>query len=292
MTRTIAIVSGKGGVGKTTIVANLGLALASLGKSVILLDADLDMANLELALDMAGRPITMQEVLTGESTIADATYEVATNMKFIPAGVSIEQYRRVDPEKLAKVVAEGSTQADFVLIDCPAGMGRDTMACLSAAKENIIIAMPEPMSAVDAFKTKMTGEKMGSETIGLAINQIRKIRGEESERDMQTMLEAPIIARIPYDNDLKISILEKKPLFTRKPNSPAMIEIAKIAAHLTGIEFKPPEKGPGLLQSILSKLPFGRKTEKPNSQATQSAKQTQQATKLAMQAKVIQGNKK
>src|SRR3989338_8722844 len=104
MGRSIAIVSGKGGVGKTSICANLGIALAQRGVSVCLVDADIAMANLSLLLGMQSSPITLHDVLLGEAGVQDAIYDGPKGVKFVPSGLSLENYRRVDSERLAKVV--------------------------------------------------------------------------------------------------------------------------------------------------------------------------------------------
>jgi septum site-determining protein MinD len=250
MARIIAVASGKGGVGKTTLVANLGIALASLGKKVIMVDADLDMANLELVLGMEGRPITLQDVLNGEAQPQDAVYNVSDNAKLVPAGISPSQYRRVDPEKLQRAVIEYSGNADFVLLDCPAGVGRDTIACFSSCKETILIMNPEPISATDAYKTKIVAEKMGSEIIGVVVNMIKGIKGELNIKDIETLLEAPILAKINEDQLVRECVATGKPIVKQYPGATTSTIINRLAADLAGVAFK--AEAPK--ESLLSRL--------------------------------------
>jgi len=252
MGRIIAVASGKGGVGKTTLVANLGIALAKAGKKVIMVDADLDMANLELVLGMEGRPITLQDVLNGEAHTQDAVYDVIENAKFVPAGISPSQFRRVDPEKLQRTVLEYSGNADFVLLDCPAGVGRDTIACFAACKETILVVVPEPISATDAYKTRIVAEKMGSEILGAVMNMIRGIKGELTEREVQTLLECPILAKINDDPLVRECVVAGKPIVRQYPTTQTSQIIRRLASELAGVAFK--VEAPK--QSIVSRL-FG-----------------------------------
>ena len=94
MAITIAIASGKGGTGKTTISANLSVALSKFGKDVIVLDADIAMANLELVMGLDGKPITLNDVLAGSASVEQAIYEGPGGVKVVPAGVSLDSFKK------------------------------------------------------------------------------------------------------------------------------------------------------------------------------------------------------
>ena len=237
MSKAIAIASGKGGVGKTTITANFGLALSKLGKKVIMVDADLDMANLELVLGMEGRPITLKEVISGEAEIEDAMYEVEKNAWFVPAGISPQQFKRIDPDKLISIIKQFKKKADYVLVDCPAGIGRDTIACFAACSETILIMTLEPMSATDGYKTFLTAEKMGSEVKGVILNMIKKSKGELSEKDITSLLNVPILARIKVDEELKKSVLQGKPIVKYNETNESAQELMQLASKETGVPY-------------------------------------------------------
>ncbi len=236
--RIIAISSGKGGVGKTTMTANLGLAIAKLGKKVIMVDADLDMANLELALGMEGRPITLQDVLAGEAQITDAIYET-NGAKFVPAGISPSQFKRVDPEKFAKLIEDLGNMADIILLDCPAGIGKDTIACLSACHEVILVMTPEPMSATDAYKTKLVAEKMGASLTGIILNMIKGSNNELKDKEITSLLNTPILGRVKNDDDLRNSVLSGKPAVIHNAQNESAQEIARVAGNLVGVAYIP-----------------------------------------------------
>ncbi len=254
MSKAIAIASGKGGVGKTTITANLGLALSKLGKKVIMVDADLDMANLELVLGMEGRPITLKEVISGEAEINDVLYEVDKNAWFVPAGISPQQFKRIDPDKLITIIKEFKKKADYVLVDCPAGIGRDTIACFAACSETILVMTLEPMSATDGYKTYLTAEKMGSEVKGVILNMIKKTKGELSEKDITSLLNVPILARIKVDEELKKSVLKGKPLIKTNESNESIQEIIKTASEITGIPYTKKQAKKSLFSSLFKFL--------------------------------------
>ncbi|MEK6958009.1 MAG: cell division ATPase MinD [archaeon] len=257
MGRVIALVSGKGGVGKTTITANLGIALAKRGLSVCLLDADIAMANLSLLLNMQNSPITLHDVLLGEATPNDAIYDGPGGVKFMPSGLSLENYRRVDSERLQVVVDALKPQFDFVLLDCAAGIEKNVLAAISASDEVLLITMPTSPSIADVLKAKITAQRLGAKPIGVIINFVREEKGEIRKDDVMKMLELPVIATVPYDDEVRRSFMQETimPVMVRKPGTPAAIAIQRAAAKLAGLPVKIEEEKNflgGFLSSLLS----------------------------------------
>jgi len=235
--RIIAFASGKGGVGKTSVTANIGIALARRGKSVCLVDGDVAMANLSLLLGMQSSPITLHDVLLGEATIHDAIYDGPVGIKFVPSGLSLENYRRVDPERLESVVALLKDEFDYILIDTPPGIERSVLACLSAAEEVFLLTTPTSPSIADVLKTKIVTERLGSKPIGVIVNFVFGDKGEVSADDIMKMLELPCYGSIPYDDEMRKSFMQEKvaPVMLRVPNSPSAKAIERIAAKIAGL---------------------------------------------------------
>lgn len=246
MGRIIAFASGKGGVGKTSITANVGIALEQRNLSVCLIDGDVAMANLSLLLGMQSSPITLHDVLLGEATIQDAIYDGPAGVKFVPSGLSLENYRRVDPERLDSVVSLLKEQFDFVLIDTPPGIERTVLAGLAAAEEIVLITTPTSPSIADVLKTKIVTERLGRKPIGVIINLVYGDKGEVASEDIMKMLELPSFGSIPYDEEMRKSFLQEKvaPVMVRVPNSPSAKAIQRIAARIAGIPTEP-EKAEG-----------------------------------------------
>ena len=264
MVRIITIASGKGGVGKTTLTANLGIALAMRGKRVLLVDSDVAMANLSLMLGMQSSPITLHDVLLGESSIKDAIYDGPQGINLIPSGLSLESYRRVDSERLEATIKSVAESYDFVLLDAPAGIEKNVMSAISAGDEVLLVTMPDSPSIADVLKTKIVAQRLGSKPIGVIINFLRGEKGEVSPDDIMKMLELPVYGRIPYDAEVRKSFMQEKvsPVIIRRPEAPASAAIHKTAAKLAGlpIEFETKKRG-NFITKLLNKL--FRKSKKP-----------------------------
>lgn len=256
MGQAIAITSGKGGVGKTTLVANIGIALSQRGFKVCLIDADIAMANLSLLLGMQSSPITLHDVLLGESGIEDAIYDGPAGVKFIPSGLSLENYRRVDPERLESVVSSISNQFDFILLDAPAGIERNVIATISAADDVILVATPDPPSIADVLKTKITAQRLNRRPVGIILNFVRHEKGEISDTDVMKMLELPLYGLIPYDPEVRKSFLQERvgPVLLRKPDCPASLAMQKCATKIAGVsvDLEIEKKKEGFLSKLLS----------------------------------------
>ncbi len=238
MGRTITLASGKGGVGKTTITANLGIALAKAGFRVCLVDADIAMANLSLLLGMQSSPITLHDVLLGEAAINDAIYDGPDGVKFIPSGLSLENYRRVDSERLHGVIEAIKESFDFILVDAPAGIEKNVLAAISAAEEVLLIVTPDSPSIADVLKTRLTAQRLNVRPIGFVTNFVRHEKGEISSEEIMKMLECPLYGEIPYDTEVRRSFMQEKvnPVILRMPNCAAAAAILRLASKLTGKE--------------------------------------------------------
>jgi septum site-determining protein MinD len=256
MGRVIAIASGKGGTGKTTITANLGIALAQMGKKVLLIDADVAMANLSLILGMQSSPITLHDVLLGEAQVQDSIYDGPHGVRFIPSGLSLDNYKRVDSERLTSIISQLTDQYDYILLDVAAGIEKKVLSALSSAQETLLVTMPTSPAIADALKTKIVAQRLGSKVIGVVINFVMNEKGEISKKDISDMLELPSYGSVPYDPEVRKSFMQEKiaPVIIRKPSSPASQEIAKIASRFTGIKMPQMEeaKKVGFLERLFS----------------------------------------
>jgi len=236
MTRLIILTSGKGGVGKTTLASNLAAALTDFGEKVIVMDANLTTPNLALQLGMHFAPHT--DVLRGDSRLKDATYPHPHGFKVIPAGMGLKDLKGVDIGRLPEISLHLLGKADYIIMDCAAGLGREAISALSASDEAIIVTNPDLPSLSDALKVIKIAEESKVKIIGVVVNRIKGKRYELSEEEIEELLEVPVIAKIPEDDNVALSIAVKEPLVKCCPDSPAAIEIKKLAARLCGKKFR------------------------------------------------------
>lgn len=235
MGRSIAIASGKGGVGKTTLVANLGVALASSGAKTLLVDTDIAMANLSLIFKLQNSPITLHEILMGDANIEDAIYAAQKGVEIVPSGLSLEGYRRADPTRLKQAIESVINRYDFILLDVPAGIERCALASFNAAQQTLILTTPDAASAADALKAKSVAQRLMSKPFAFVVNMVREEKGELTKTQLSTMLELPHYGSIPFDPEVRRSFVEGlDPVVIRKPQSPASKAIIDIANRIAG----------------------------------------------------------
>ncbi len=232
ITRIIAIASGKGGVGKTTITANLGAALAGLGKDVILLDADVAMANLELIMGLEGQPVTLNDVLSGDADIKEAIYEGPGGVKVIPAGIPMDFLKKVKIDRLEKTIHSLLSKADIILIDAPAGLEKNALTAIEVAEEMILVINPEVPSITNALKTRIMAEKLGVNVLGVVVNREKNDKTFLTTNEIEIILKIPVLAKIPEDPEVSRSAAYSELLILRNPLSGFCNSIIQLAAYL------------------------------------------------------------
>jgi septum site-determining protein MinD len=254
MTRVISVASGKGGVGKTTITGNLGVALSTYGERTIVLDADVAMANLELILGMEGKSITLHDVLSGEASIEDAIYEGPGGVKVVPAGISLEGLRKIKFDRLEEALEVLVDETDILLIDAPAGLEKDALAAIAAAQEMLLVTTPEVPSISDALKTKIIASKLGVDILGVVINREHHDKTFLTIDEIEAILEVPVIAVIPDDPEVSRAAAFGEPIIIKNPKSPTSNAIMQLAADMIGEEYQPiePDK-----KNVIAKLVEG-----------------------------------
>ncbi|MDD2585239.1 MAG: MinD/ParA family protein [Syntrophomonadaceae bacterium] len=152
-TRVIVISSGKGGVGKTTIAVNIAMAISSMGKKVVLMDADMGLANIDIMLGILPK-YNLYHMIQGQKNIKDIIIPGPGDLMIIPGGSGIDELANIDQNQLQKLLTEIGKidgQYDYMIIDTGAGISKHVIAFLLAADDAIIITTPEPTSLTDAY---------------------------------------------------------------------------------------------------------------------------------------------
>jgi flagellar biosynthesis protein FlhG len=247
--RITAITSGKGGVGKTFVAANLAAALAARGERVLVLDADLGLANLDVVLNLSPK-VTLHDVFTGKRKLDEALIEVSAGFSVLLAGSGLVEYSRLTPEvrdKLTETIEAVAPRFDRVLLDTGAGISDVVLYTVSLADEVLLVTTPEPTSLTDAYATlKVLAATQKRRAIKLVVNQ--KLPGSDArvvraqlqqviDRYVSPTLEAPLTlelaGEVPIDAAVRDAVRQRQLLRDAFPGSPAALGIAALAARLS-----------------------------------------------------------
>ena len=240
-TRTIVITSGKGGVGKTTTTANLGMSIARLGYKVALIDADVGLRNLDLLLGLENRVMfTAAEVFEGECSLDQALIRDKrwTNLAVLSISKARQRYHLTRKNMEMLVDSVRARGFDFILIDCPAGIDVGFVNAVAPAEEAIVVTTPEITSIRDADRVAGLLEASGIYEVKLLVNRVRpemiKKNDMLSVRDVQEMLGIPLLGAIPEDTNVIISTNRGRPLVLNKRLTLSGISFENAARRLVG----------------------------------------------------------
>ena len=238
--KVITITSGKGGVGKTTTAINLGAALNSFGKEVIVVDANLTTPNVGLHLGAPIVPVNLNHVMQGKAKVTDAIYEHESGTKIIPSSLSVRELRNINHEKLKEIAKKLRTMADYVLFDSAAGLGDEAICSIQAADELIIVTNPEITAVTDALKTIKLAHELGKPVKGVIITRVRGDKNEMAISNIKEMLDIPVLGVVPEDRNILASLRHKDAILHTYPFSRASLAYKRIASKMAGISYKEP----------------------------------------------------
>ena len=237
MTRVIVCAGGKGGTGKTTTSINLSAALNYFGKRVTIIDANLTTPNVGLHLGVPIVPVTLHDVLKGRSDISEAVYLHKSGTRVVPASIALNDLKRLDITKLDKAIKKLVGSCDVIVVDAAAGLGKEALSALKAADEVLIVTNPEIPAVTDALKTIKLCEEIKKPVIGVIINKTNVLNADMALKDIELILEHPIIGVIPEDRSVKFALVQKDAVVHTHPKSIASIQYKKLAAELFNIDY-------------------------------------------------------
>lgn len=242
MTRIIGVVSGKGGVGKTTLTINLGAVLAQeYKKDVVIVDCNVTTSHLGMYLGMYYYPISFNQVLSGDVQIDKATYDYSIpGLRVIPASLSMEDLKGVEVSEIKRSIKSLFGKADIVILDAAPGFGREAMATIRASDEVLFVMTPFVPPMMDVIKAYQSASRFGAKPLGVVMNMVGEGRHELTTYEVEQLVELPIISRIPRDKEVLRSLAAKLPVVDISPKAKSSREISKLAAYLVGEEYRPP----------------------------------------------------
>lgn len=263
--QTIAVASGKGGVGKTSLAANLAVAMRQNGRKVLVVDADLGLSNIDVLLHLAPR-YTIQHVLKGEKSLKEVIIEGPHGIKILPAGSGVQELTQLDEFQRLRILEEFDAlgdDLDVLLIDTAAGVSENVAFFCIAAQEIIIVTSPEPTAITDAYALiKVLSTRYQEKDFRVLVNSVRsKSEGLDVFNRLSVAagkflnVSLDYLGYIPHDDVVQKAVRAQMPFIDLAPNSPASLRLREIAGQLD----QPKARIKGNIQFFIGSLVSARK---------------------------------
>ncbi|MFY9399253.1 MAG: MinD/ParA family protein [Desulfomonilia bacterium] len=241
--QVLSVTSGKGGVGKTSIVVNMAVLLAKQGRKVLVLDADLGLANIDVMLGLAPKR-TIEHVLDGSCSLEDILVEGPAGIKIIPASSGIQELADLTREQqltLMNSLDYFEQDLDYMIIDTGAGISRNVMYFNAASQRVIVVATSEPTSITDAYAMiKVLRKRYGIKRFDLIVNNVSsKVEGDQVARQLSLVCERFLgdvvletLGSIPADSQIPECIKEQRAFVDIHPNGEAAKRLKRIVSRV------------------------------------------------------------
>jgi flagellar biosynthesis protein FlhG len=260
--KVIAVSGGKGGVGKTNVSLNTAIALAYQGKRVLVLDADLGLANVDVMLGLRVQR-NLSHVLSGECELDDVIIEGPAGIKVIPATSGTQSMVDLTPAEhagLIRAFSEMKTECDVLIVDTAAGISDMVLSFTRAAQDVLLVVCDEPTSITDCYALmKLLSRDHEVFKFKVVANMVRTPReGQQlfakltkvSDRFLDVALE--LVGVIPFDENIRKSVRKQKAIIDAFPDSPASIAFKELASKIT--QWPIPSQPSGHLEFFIEKL--------------------------------------
>jgi len=251
--RSLAVLSGKGGVGKTNIAVNLALAAGQEGARVAVLDADLGLANVDILFGMMPR-YNLSHVITGEKRLEDVVVTVDENVKIIPGGAGMQSMAELDPqrqEELLEKLLVLENSEDFLIVDTAAGIYESVLSFALAVEMVLLVTTPEPTAIRDAYgvlKALSRTDEGRKKDIRLIVNMAYNEQDAQSVAERIQMaanqflgMNIPFVGYVPWDPNIRKAVQKRRPFYLSYPSSGASRALTSIARRLFFSEERSPK---------------------------------------------------
>ena len=260
--RVIAVTSGKGGVGKTNISVNLAASLSLAGQRVMLMDADLGLANVDVLLGLEPH-FDLQHVISGEKSLDEIIVQGPLGIHVVPASSGVEKMAELTSVEHASLIAafsELKQPIDILIVDTAAGIADGVVSFAKACQEVIVVVCDEPTSLTDAYALiKVLSMRHGIKQFQILANMVKDERQglnlyEKLLNTTDRFLEVGLkyLGAVPFDEQLRQSVRAQKPVVEAYPRSPASKALVRISEKIT--RWPLPDQATGYLQFFVERL--------------------------------------
>ncbi len=260
--QVIAVTGGKGGVGKSNLSINLSVALAQMQRRVVLMDADLGLANIDVLLGIQSK-YTIADVLSGEKSLREILVQGPQGIKIVPASSGVQQMAALNAQQHAALVhafSDLSDQLDVLIVDTAAGISETVVSFVRAANEVLVVVCDEPSSITDAYALiKLLNKEYGLMRFRVVANMTRTPQEGQNlfaklnlvcERFLDVALQYS--GHVPFDENVRNAVQKQKALLEFAPSSKASIALKSLARKVD--EWPLPHNPKGHLEFFVERL--------------------------------------
>ncbi len=260
--KVIAVSGGKGGVGKTNVSLNTAISLAKLGKRVLVLDADLGLANVDVMLGLRVQR-NLSHVLSGECELDDIIIQGPAGINIIPATSGTQSMVDLTPSEhagLIRAFSDMQTKFDILIVDTAAGISDMVLSFCRASQDVLLVVCDEPTSITDCYALmKLLSRDHGLFKFKVVANMVRSPKeGQQlfaklskvTDRFLDVTLE--LVAVIPYDENIRKSVRKQQAIVEAFPDSPASVSLKSLAKNI--ISWPVPKQASGHLEFFIEQL--------------------------------------
>ncbi|MEK6849409.1 MAG: P-loop NTPase [Nanoarchaeota archaeon] len=227
----LAIASGKGGTGVTTLAISLGASFVEHGLDTTLIDAHMSLPNVGIHLGTPNVPVGLQDALDDPTKLNDAVYHHApSGLKVIPGLLALKHATQGKQRDLLKIPSLVASLSPQIVLDCASGISQETLAALAIADEVVVVTTPELPAIIDALKLIKRCQALKTPVKGVIINRIGQHSHEIAASNIQALLEVPVLASIPNDAHVSEAQAVRHPFTYSHPDCKASQAMKKLAA--------------------------------------------------------------
>lgn len=260
---SLAVTGGKGGIGKTTLSANLAVALAGLGRRTLLLDADLGLANVDVVLGLQPQ-LTLADLIAGQCSLEDVILTGPNGVLVVPAASGRRRMAELAPAEhvgLVNVFSELERDLDVMVIDTAAGLSDSVLTFCQAAQDALVVVCDEPASITDAYALiKVLARERGLDRMQIVANMVRDAgEGRAVYEKLARVCERFLgdvslnyLGHVPHDDWLRLAVQRRQPVVTLYPNSPSAQAITELARRTA--RWRAPARARGSVEFFVERI--------------------------------------